>query len=100
MEKITIIDKQWNKKREVEAEIFGKLAVHPSWTEPANDDFLTITHVPTGARLPVRSLAKKAVIACAQELSSSFDWNFDKIEDASHLKGKVIPVLEEYGIRD
>jgi hypothetical protein len=91
---ITIKGKE-NKSKEVEAEIFGPLGVHEAWHSFGG---LTITHIPTGYRLPVRSDADKAVKACADELSRSFDWDFSDPGAARGMKEKVVSVLNDWGV--
>jgi len=100
MQKITIRSKDMEETKEVEAEIIGHLAVHAAWLsfESRDSHLYTITHVPTGANLPVLSEARRAVVACAKELSELVDWDFSDRDDAKGLNGIVVPVIEEWGV--
>lgn len=93
MTTITLRGKE-DETKDVDADIFGHLAVHPSWASEA----LTITHVATGLRLPVRSYAERAVMACAEDLSKSFDWNFTERDGAKGMAAEVVPVLRSWGV--
>lgn len=99
MEKITIRAKDMVETKEVDSEIIGHLAVHLSWLSNDNPcQFFTITHIPTGANLPVLSEIRKAVVACAKELADLVDWDFSDRNSAAGLKEVVVPVIDSWGV--
>ena len=99
MEKIVIRSKDMVETKEVDAKIYGKLAVHQAWlSHDGLSDLLTVTHIPTGANLPVLSEARKAVESCARELSRVVDWDFSDLGGAQGLKSIVVPIIEDWGV--
>lgn len=70
--------------REVDAEIFGNLAVNANF----HGGFV-ITHIPTGRRIFAASMGREKAMFFAAEMSKSEIWEFTEPEDAARVVGRA-----------
>lgn len=74
---------------QVEAEVFGHLAVHRSI---AGDDF-TVSHVPTG--MAIRRYMSKLEALALVTLLGCLNWDFREPKEANDLEGEVKRAIGE-----
>lgn len=72
------------RKKEVQAEVFGKLAIHPA---ASLDGTYTITHIPTGWAVERKLTRQQAVEILV--LVGHLNWDFKDKADAAPLRQSV-----------